>query len=106
VGTIFNQQDIVSIAERAKAFDVTREAKIVNGHDGSDIAADSRLQISPIGNAIPLDTVKLDLRAEVLNRFDSCRANVCGNKDLISRTDPHGTQTVKKGGASPKEIEP
>ena len=105
VGTIFNQEEIVSVAERAKFLHVARKAKVVDRQNGSDIATDFRLEIRPIRRAISLNRIEFNLRTEVLDWFNSRRAKISGNQDFLPGSNPQGAQTMENSVAGPKEIE-
>ena len=105
VSAIFDQEEIVLIAEGSKPNNVTRKSKVVDRQDSSDVAMDFRLEIRPIRHAISPDRVEADFSTEVLDRFNSRRAKISRNQDFLPRLEPHGTQPVKNGVARPEKIE-
>jgi hypothetical protein len=105
VSTIFNQEEIISIAEGAKPRDVTRKSKVVDGKDSPYIALNSRFEIRPIRFAISLGPIESDLGAEVFDRLNSRRANIRWDQDPLPGLDSERTQAVIDGVARPEEIE-
>jgi hypothetical protein len=105
VGAIFNQEEIVPVAERTKLHNVTRKAKVVDRQHGPGIVTDFRLEILPIRRAISSNRVEFNCCTEVVDWFYSRLAKIRGNQDFLPGPNPQGAQTMINGVASPKEIE-
>src|SRR6185369_17851689 len=105
MGTVFDQEEIVSVAQRAKSLHVTWKAKVVDCQDGPDIAADLRLELCPIRRTIPPNRIEFNLRAKVFDWFDCRRTKISGNQNSLPRPDPQRTHSMKNSVAGPKEIE-
>src|SRR5262252_6718494 len=94
VGAIFNQEEIVPVAERTKLLNVTRKAKVVDRQYGLGIVTDFRLEIRPIRRAISSNPVKFNCSTEVVDWFYSRLAKICGNQDFLPGPHPQGAQTM------------
>src|SRR5208283_5639073 len=105
VSAIFDQEEVVSITEGAKPPDVTGKSKVVDRQDSPHVAPDFRFKIRPVWCAISPHGVKADFGAEVLDWFNSRRANKSGDQDHLPRLKPQRTQAVKDGVARPEEME-
>src|SRR5215831_12042244 len=96
VSAIFDQKKIVLIAECAKPHDVTGKSKVVDRQDSSDVTVDFRLEIRPIRRAIPAGRIETQFGAEMLDWFNSRRAKIRRNQNLLSGLDPQSAQSVKE----------
>src|SRR5215813_12505252 len=95
MSAIFDQEKTIAVAQRAKLVDVAREAKVVDRQNGPHIPSDLGLEVGPVWFAVPADSIKLNLRTEVLDRLNCRRAKISRDQDLLTRLDPQGPQAMK-----------
>src|SRR5580698_11458337 len=101
--TIFDQEKMVPVLQRAKPLNLTRKPEIVHCHYGAR-ARYLSFKVRPVGIAGTPHRIKFNFGTEVYDRIDCRVTKIRGDQDFLLRLDSQRSQAVEDRVAAPKEI--
>jgi hypothetical protein len=103
VSAIFDEIQVMAIAESAQFIDRLRETEVVSNKNGFRAGRDSCFEFGEVRFAAAADRIELNVGAENFKGFHGRTAKICGQKDMSAGRNAKGLQAVKNGIARPKE---